>query len=124
MAIKHIEFKHHSAIKCPECKRQLLNPGYHKQSVFCCGSYRRWYETKASPHQEGNAMKKLMTATQIRKYLGHGEGSRKVRVKRDGTVEYWGSCDPFDRSHDYWHFGGWVEEYTHDMYRNEMLWRR
>jgi len=35
------------AAKCCECGRQLINPGYHRQSVICCGKYRRWYSDYA-----------------------------------------------------------------------------
>jgi hypothetical protein len=47
-----------------------------------------------------------ITDREIRVYLGHGQGNRRVRIKRDGTVEYYGSTNDIDRSHDYWHFGG------------------
>jgi hypothetical protein len=53
---------------------------------------------------------KTVTNKMIREYLGHGEGNRKVRVKRDGTVEYYGSRSDIDRQHDYWHFAGNREE--------------
>jgi hypothetical protein len=48
-----------------------------------------------------------VTDAQIREYLGHGVGSRRVRVKKNGEVHYSGSTSDTDRSHDYWHFGGW-----------------
>lgn len=48
----------------------------------------------------------------IREYLGHGKGNRRVRVRSYGIVEYYGSTDDTDRDHDYWHFGG---------YRNELV---
>lgn len=32
------------ATHCKQCWRLLTNPGYNKQSVFCCGKYRRWYD--------------------------------------------------------------------------------
>ena len=47
-----------------------------------------------------------ITDRQIREHLGHGRGTRVVRIQRDGEVHYYGSCDPTDRSHDYWHYGG------------------
>jgi len=46
----------------------------------------------------------------IRKHLDHGEGNRKVRIHGDGSVEYYGSTDHYDRQHDYWHVGGWASE--------------
>jgi hypothetical protein len=42
----------------------------------------------------------------IREHLGHGEGNRRVVIKRNGDIHYYGSLDATDRSHDYWHFGG------------------
>lgn len=43
----------------------------------------------------------------IREHYRHNEGSRRVRISRkSGAVEYRGSTEPTDRSHDYWHFGG------------------
>ena len=52
-------------------------------------------------------MTSKVTDKMIREYLSHGEGNRKVRIKRDGTVEYYGSRSDTDRQHDYWHFGGY-----------------
>jgi len=49
-------------------------------------------------------------ATRIRKHLGHGKGDRRVRVKQNGVVEYWGTTDFYDREHDFWHFGGYATE--------------
>ena len=60
-------------------------------------------------YKEEETMK--ITARDVRKYLGHGDGNRRVRVSRDGHVTYYGSTDPADRSHDYWHEGGWTREY-------------
>ena len=36
---------------CKSCGRTLKNPGYHKQSRFCCGKYRRWYDTREVSHE-------------------------------------------------------------------------
>ena len=47
-----------------------------------------------------------VTDKEIRKHLGHGEGNRKVRVKRDGWVEYYGSTVDPDHTHDYWRYAG------------------
>jgi hypothetical protein len=56
--------------------------------------------------------KPLTTAEKdaIRGHFGHGEGNRKVKIKQNGEVHYYGSIDPFDREHDYWHFGGYVKD--------------
>ena len=32
------------ATECKKCGNLLTNPGYSKQSVFCCGKYRKWYD--------------------------------------------------------------------------------
>lgn len=50
--------------------------------------------------------------TLIREELGHGEGSRKVRISRDGVVTYYGSRSDTDRNHDYWHDAGTVSEWA------------
>ena len=51
-----------------------------------------------------------VTDKQVRAYLGHGQGNRRVHIKRVGCqgeeVHYYGSTDHADRSHDYWHFAG------------------
>lgn len=46
----------------------------------------------------------------IREYYGHGQGNRKVRIKRSGEVHYYGSTDATNRDHDWWHFGGMADE--------------
>lgn len=51
------------------------------------------------------------TPRQIRAYLGHGQGSRKVRITIEGRVNYYGSTDPANRQHDYWHEGRFADEY-------------
>lgn len=51
----------------------------------------------------------MATHAQIRSFLSHGQGNRKVRIARDGTVSYYGSRSDTDRSHDYWHEAGTVE---------------
>jgi len=53
----------------------------------------------------------LMTDGQIKRWLGSGEGNRKVRVLQDGCVEYYGSRDYYDRDHDYWHCFGSRKDY-------------
>lgn len=41
-----IERTDYFATSCKSCGRTLTNPGYHRQSVYCCGKYRRWYDTR------------------------------------------------------------------------------
>lgn len=48
----------------------------------------------------------------IREQLGHGDGNRKVRITLGGEVHYYGSTNPFDRGHDWWHFGGYVQDFV------------
>ena len=31
--------------RCADCGQLLTNPGYSRNSVYCCGKYRRWYHT-------------------------------------------------------------------------------
>jgi hypothetical protein len=57
----------------------------------------------------------MATHAQIRAHLGHGEGSRKVRISRDGIVTYSGSRSDTDRSHDYWHEAGTVESVSREI---------
>ena len=57
----------------------------------------------------------MITNRDIRDYLGHGEGNRRVRIKHDGTVEYYGSTEHTDRSHDWWHYGGTREELAREI---------
>jgi len=52
------------------------------------------------------------TNAEIRVSLGHGEGTRRVKISRNGEVSYYGSRDPFDRSLDCWHDGRWASEYN------------
>jgi hypothetical protein len=51
------------------------------------------------------------TNAEIRRYLGHHQGTRYVRIKRTGRVEYYGALSHTDRSHDYWHECGHVSNY-------------
>ena len=57
----------------------------------------------------------MATGKQIRAHFGHGEGSRKVRISRDGIVTYFGSRDPVERRHDYWHDGGTVDSISREI---------
>ena len=43
---KRIEYSDKLATNCKQCNRTLTNPGYNKQSKFCCGKYRRWYDCR------------------------------------------------------------------------------
>lgn len=54
------------------------------------------------------------THKEIRDYLGHGLGNRRVRISRDGRVQTYGSIDPTDRNVDYWMDRRYVEEYGVD----------
>lgn len=31
------------ACSCNTCGRTLLNPGYSRRHVYCCGKYRQWF---------------------------------------------------------------------------------
>lgn len=59
-------------------------------------------------------MTRHATHREIRNSLGHGQGNRRVRIGRDGRVTYYGSTVDTDRSHDWWHEGRYVTEYTVD----------
>lgn len=56
-------------------------------------------------------MSRPATHAEIRAHLGHGTGSRKVRIAKDGAVTYYGSTSDTDRSHDYWHEAGHIDQY-------------
>jgi len=56
-----------------------------------------------------------ITDKQIREHLYHGEGSRKVVIHRDGSVQYHGSREDTDRGNDYWHFGGYRDELAREV---------
>lgn len=51
------------------------------------------------------------TPKQIRDFLGHGQGNRKVRITRDGRVEFHGSTDAANRSCDFRQDGRWIDGY-------------
>uniref|UniRef100_A0A6H1Z9V6 Uncharacterized protein n=1 Tax=viral metagenome TaxID=1070528 RepID=A0A6H1Z9V6_9ZZZZ len=57
---------------------------------------------------------------QIREYLGHGQGTCKVRIKSNGTIYIYGSTDDFDRSKDFWAFAGWKEDVIREITQIEM----
>ena len=39
----------------------------------------------------------------VREYLGHNGRECRVKISRTGDVSRYGSPDPSDRAHDYWH---------------------
>ena len=52
-----------------------------------------------------------LTATErraIRKYAY--DQAVRYRITADGELHMYGSDDPFDRSKDYWRFGGYVDQ--------------
>jgi hypothetical protein len=59
-------------------------------------------------------MRTQASLRQIREFLGHKKGNRKVVVRKTGKVLYYGSTNDIDRSHDYWHDGGYSEYYLVD----------
>ena len=54
-------------------------------------------------------------AAAIRDYLYHGIGTRIVRVRRTGEVDYYGSVFPDNRVPDCWLVGGWAEEILQEI---------
>ena len=63
-----------------------------------------------------------ITDKEIMEYLGHNGGSCRVRIKRTGEVERYGSPYPLDRSRDYWHFCGWRDHIVDEvLVRNSWL---
>lgn len=51
------------------------------------------------------------TERQIRDYLGHGSGTRKVRVQQDGVIRMYGSCLPGPTGFSFWQRWG----HTNDL---------
>jgi hypothetical protein len=51
-----------------------------------------------------------VTDKQIREWYGHNGRECRVCIRRDGTVERYGSPDPTDRSADYWAYLGTREQ--------------
>lgn len=51
-----------------------------------------------------------MTDHAIREALGHNGHDCKVKIKRNGIVERFGSPNPFDRSMDWWQYIGTRDE--------------
>lgn len=50
----------------------------------------------------------------IRDYLG----AEKIVIHKDGRVDAYGDdSDPYNRSLDYWRFGGWEDEVLRDAKR-------
>lgn len=59
---------------CPTCKRILTNPGYGRNSVFCCGAYHPWgvyewntYEIETGRDEKGRFTGAKRTMTKIEK---------------------------------------------------------
>lgn len=47
------------------------------------------------------------TMTAMRRQLRDYYGDRNYRITSDGEMHYYGNpADAYDRSEDYWHFGG------------------
>lgn len=58
---------------------------------------------------------KTISDKAIREYLGHCPSECRVRIKRDGNVERYGSPDLFDRSKDVWVFMGHRDDIAREM---------
>jgi len=57
-----------------------------------------------------------ITKPMLREWLGHAPPECRVRITRDGEVHRIGKAfDPFDRSRDYWHYCGRVDEVAREM---------
>jgi hypothetical protein len=52
-----------------------------------------------------------MTNKELRTYLNHGIGSRRIKIKRDGSIVAFGSAhSDTDRSMDFWQWVGYRED--------------
>ena len=57
-----------------------------------------------------------VTQSMIREYLGHNGHECRVRITRGGEVHRIGKAfDPFDRSRDYWHYCGTVDDIAREL---------
>jgi hypothetical protein len=56
-----------------------------------------------------------ITNKQIRDCLGHGTGSRRVRITMTGEVHIYGSTDAADRSSDAWTYAGSRADIAHEI---------
>lgn len=52
------------------------------------------------------------TPSQIREFLCHGRGSRKVRVRRDGTIQFYGCVLPGRNGFPFWQECGRLNDYV------------
>lgn len=57
----------------------------------------------------------MPTNKQIREYLGHNGHECRVKIKRNGEVWRYGSCEDTDRSCDYWALVGYDNNIAADM---------
>lgn len=66
------------AANCSSCGRILTNPGYGKQNVYCCGKYRRWYNTTDYTYEidDGRNEKGQFHHKQTKKFI-----SKEVRIR-------------------------------------------
>lgn len=58
-----------------------------------------------------------ITDKQIREFLGHNGHECTVRIRKDGTVERYGSPNPLDRSKDFWAYMGTREDVIREIKR-------
>lgn len=79
--IEHVEKDDSFAAHCKACNRLLTNPGYNRQSVFCCGKYRRWYDdrTLSYDYDDGRDAR-----GRYHHKPGIVPGSRKIEINREG----------------------------------------
>ena len=47
------------ATSCKSCGNLLTNPGYSRNSVFCCGKYRSWTDTTEYTYEFDNGRDSL-----------------------------------------------------------------
>jgi hypothetical protein len=51
-----------------------------------------------------------MTNKELRTYLEHGIGTRRIKIKRDGSIVAYGSTRDTDRSLDFWQWIGFRDD--------------
>lgn len=52
----------------------------------------------------------MMTNKELRTYLEHGIGSRRIKITRDGSILAYGSTRDTDRALDFWQWVGYRED--------------
>ncbi len=62
-----------------------------------------------------------ITDRQIREYLGHGRGNRRVQIRRNGQVHYYGSTDDTDRTQDWWHYADTRDQVAREVEREREI---